>query len=156
MESLLLLGFGTLLPAEPGLAAARHPADLNTAVIAQPNYPTVQAKTRAAPALNNRRQPYEGVWGSSGAACRDQDGVNRLSIEGNRFYWYETRCRAHDIKAENARSWAMRMSCEGEGQRFRARPRLSLATPDRLILNGGPVGPTKRDVYVRCDAGRPR
>src|ERR1044071_8397970 len=73
------------------------------------------------------RQPYEGVWGGDGiAACRDQDGVNRMKITGDRFFWYETRCQAREIKAEGRRSWTMRVSCEGEGQRFRARPRLSL------------------------------
>jgi hypothetical protein len=46
----------------------------------------------------------------------------------------------------------MRVSCEGEGQRFRARPRLSLAAPDRLVMENAPVGPTKRQVYLRCPA----
>ncbi|HEX8164686.1 MAG TPA: hypothetical protein VF601_02740 [Beijerinckiaceae bacterium] len=102
-----------------------------------------------------RRQPYEGVWGGDGiAACRDQDGVNRMEITGNRFFWYETRCRAQGVKAEGRRSWTMNVSCEGEGQRFRARPRLSLPAPNRLVMENAPVGPTKRQVYVRC-AGAP-
>jgi len=96
-------------------------------------------------------QPYEGLWGADGiAACRDEDGVNRMEITGKRLFWYETRCRALSIEAEGRRSWTMRVSCEGEGQRFRARPRLSLAAPDRLVMENAPVGPTKRQVYVRC------
>ncbi len=87
-----------------------------------------QAQPRPGPAP----QPYEGLWGADGiAACRDQDGVNRMEITGKRLFWYETRCRALSIAAEGPRSWTMRLSCEGEGQRFRARPRLSLAAPDR-------------------------
>jgi hypothetical protein len=106
-----------------------------------------QAQPRAGPTP----QPYEGLWGADGiAACRDQDGVNRMEITGKRLFWYETRCRALSIAATGPRSWTMRLSCEGEGQRFRARPRLSLATPDRLVMENAPVGPTKRQVNVRC------
>jgi hypothetical protein len=84
------------------------------------------------------------------AACRDEDGVNRMEITGKRLFWYETRCRALSIEAQGRRSWTMRVSCEGEGQRFRARPRLSLPAPDRLVMENAPVGPTKRQIYVRC------
>src|SRR3954471_22705025 len=46
-------------------------------------------------------QPYEGLWGADGiAACRDEDGVNRMEITGKRLFWYETRCRALSIAAE--------------------------------------------------------
>jgi hypothetical protein len=107
------------------------------------------------PSPASPRLSYEGLWGGDGiAACRDQDGVDRLSIEANRFFWYETRCRAHGIKAHGPRSWSMHMACEGEGQRFRARPRLTLVSPDKLIMDDAPVGPTKRQVYVRCGARR--
>ena len=94
----------------------------------------------------------KGLWGADGiAACRDEDGVNRMEITGKRLFWYETRCRALSIDGRApAASWTMRLSCEGEGQRFRARPRLSLAAPDRLVMEKAPVGPTKRQVYLRC------
>ncbi len=95
--------------------------------------------------------PYEGLWGADGiAACRDEDGVNRMEITGKRLFWYETRCRALSIEAQGPRSWTMRLSCEGEGQRFNARPRISLPAPDRLVMENSPVGRTKRQVYVRC------
>jgi hypothetical protein len=107
------------------------------------------------PSPANPRLAYEGLWGGDRiAACRDQDGVDRLSIEANRFFWYETRCRAHGRKANGPRSWTMHMACEGEGQRFKARPRLTLASPDKLIMDDAPVGRTKRQVYVRCGARR--
>lgn len=113
--------------------------------------PTASARTGAGAPPKGGRAPYEGIWRGDGkAACRDEDGVDRMSIEGNRFYWYETRCRARKITAESRRSWTMRVSCEGEGQRYRARLRLSLPTPDRLIMNDAPVGPTKRQLYLRC------
>ena len=106
-----------------------------------------QAQPRAEPTP----QPYEGLWGGDGiAACRDEDGVNRMEITGKRLFWYETSCRALSIEAQGPRSWTMRLSCEGEGQRFRARPRLSLPAPDRLVMENAPVGPTKRQVYVSC------
>jgi hypothetical protein len=106
---------------------------------------------QAQPRPDPTPQPYEGLWGADGvAACREQDGVNRMEITGKRLFWYETRCRALSIEAEGPRSWTMRLSCEGEGQRFRARPRLTLATPDRLVMENAPVGPTKRQVYLRC------
>jgi hypothetical protein len=102
-------------------------------------------------------QPYEGVWGPDRAACRDEDGVNRMEINENGFFWYETRCRAREVKAAGRRSWTMRMACEGEGQRFRANPRLSLTAPNRLVMENGPVGQTKRLAYVRCaEADLPR
>ena len=115
--------------------------------------PAALAPAQGQPRADAKRQSYEGLWGADLAACRDEDGVNRMLIEGNRFYWYETRCRARQIKAESRRSWTLRMSCEGEGRRYRARPRLSLATPDKLIMDDAPVGPTRRQLYVRC-AGR--
>jgi hypothetical protein len=105
---------------------------------------------RMAAASSQARSPYEGLWASSAAACGDEDGVERMEIGGGRLFWYETRCRAQGIKAEGPRSWTMRLSCEGEGQRFSARPRLTLAAPDRLVMERSPVGPGKRQVYSRC------
>src|SRR4051812_18983538 len=111
-----------------------------------------QAQPRADPTP----PPYEGLWGADGiATCRDEDGVNRMEITGKRLFWYETRCRALSIEAQGPRSWTMRVSCEGEGQRFRARPRLSLPAPDRLVMENAPVGPTKRQVYGRCPGPAP-
>jgi hypothetical protein len=156
MLSLLLIGSGSVLLADGGLAEERRHAEPKAAVIAAAKPAAAPARKPASPASNTPRQPYEGVWASDKAGCRDEDGANRLSIEGNRFFWYETRCRAHDIKAGNGHSWAMRMSCEGEGAKYRAQPRLSLAPPNRLILDGSPVGQTKRDVYVRCEGRPPR
>ena len=107
----------------------------------------------AAGSAQAQPKPYEGQWAPDRAACRDEDGVNRMEITGNRFFWYETRCRARDVKAEGrseGRSWTMRLSCEGEGQRFNARPRLSLPAPDRLVMENSPVGRAKRQSYVRC------
>jgi hypothetical protein len=137
MKPLLLLviglSLGTLLPAGPGFAQA----------------PTSPAAAKA-------RQPYEGVWASNRKACRDQDGVDRMAIQGNRLSWYETRCRASEIKAQGDRSWAMRLSCEGEGEKLQTRSRISLAARDKLVMDDSPVGPTKRQVYVRCDRAPPR
>jgi len=123
--SLLVIGvsLGAVLPAEHGFAQ------------------TAPGKTA---------QPYEGVWASNRKACRDQDGVDRMAIQGNRLFWYETRCRASDIKAEGDRSWAMQLSCEGEGEKLQTRSRISLPARDRLVMDDSPVGPTKRQVYVRC------
>ena len=43
-----------------------------------------QAQPRPDPAP----QPYEGLWGADGiAACRDEDGVNRMEITGKRLFW---------------------------------------------------------------------
>jgi hypothetical protein len=77
-----------------------------------------------------------------------------MEIGSGRLFWYETRCRAQGVKAEGPRSWTMRLSCEGEGQRFSARPRLTLATPDRLVIERSPVGPGKRQIYRRCAGQR--
>src|SRR5215218_5546199 len=98
-------------------------------------------------------QPYEGLWGADGiAACRDEDGVNRMEITGKRLFWYETRCRALSIEAQGRRSWTMRLSCEGEGQRFRARRAGEAA--------GLPALPRNRvarpAVNTSCHSGAPR
>ncbi len=101
------------------------------------------------------RRPYDGLWASSAKKCMDREGVDRMHVEGDRFTWYETRCRAFDVKPVDARSWTMRMSCEGEGDKFRVRPRLLLPNPNRLVFaDQPPVGQTKREVYVRCDEKR--
>lgn len=137
--SLLLLSLGVcaLLAGEPivGLAAP--------------------AQKPAPAAAKKPRQPYDGLWASSAKKCMDRDGVERMWVEGgNLFVWYENQCRASDIKQIDARSWSMRMSCEGEGEKYSVKPRLLLETPNRLVFaDQPPVGRkgSKREVYVRCD-----
>jgi len=102
-------------------------------------------------------QPYEGFWASTKKDCRDQDSASRMSIEGgNRLYWYETRCRAGEITADGKQSWKMRLACEGEGEKFRANPRVSVAADGRLVIENGPVGQAKRQTYVRCEIAKKR
>lgn len=102
-------------------------------------------------------QAYEGFWASTKKDCRDQDSANRMSIEGgNRLYWYETRCRASEITAEANRSWKMRLACEGEGEKFRSNPRISIGADSRLTIENGPVGQAKHQVYVRCETFKRR
>ena len=98
------------------------------------------------------KHPYDGLWGLDAKACRDQDGKNRMEINGGgtRFFWYETRCTASAVAPEGPRAWRMKMACEGEGDRFTKRPRLSQPSPGKLILEDGPVGRAKRQAYVRC------
>jgi len=81
-------------------------------------------------------QPYEGFWASTQKDCSDKDSANRMSIEGgNRLYWYETRCRAGDIKPDGDRAWKMRLSCEGEGEKFKSSPQVSIATDGKLVID---------------------
>lgn len=97
---------------------------------------------------------YEGIWAATAKDCTDEDGVSRMSIEsaGTRFFWYETRCTASAIKTDGDKAWSMRMACIGdEGEKFSAQPKLSLPTPDRLVIARSPMGRKKDDVYVRCD-----
>ena len=102
-------------------------------------------------------QPYEGFWASTKKDCRDQDSASRMSIEGgNRLYWYETRCRASEITADGKQSWKMRLACEGEGEKFRSNPRVSVAADGRLVIENGPVGQAKRQTYVRCEIAKKR
>ena len=102
-------------------------------------------------------QPYEGFWASTKKDCRDQDSASRMSIEGgNRLYWYETRCRASEITADGKQSWKMRLACEGEGEKFRSNPRVSVAADGRLLIENGPVGQAKRQTYVRCEVAKKR
>ncbi|MDF0580680.1 hypothetical protein [Bradyrhizobium yuanmingense] len=102
-------------------------------------------------------QPYEGFWASTKKDCRDEDSPNRMSIEGgNRLYWYETRCRASEITADGRLSWKMKLACEGEGEKFRSNPRVSIATDGRLVMDNGPVGRAKRQTYVRCETAKKR
>lgn len=97
------------------------------------------------------KQPYEGLWGSTAKDCRDPDGVHRMEINPNGLFWYETRCRPRGATVQTGpNAWRMQVSCEGEGDRFRARPRLSLPKPDRLVMEDAPVTPVKRQTYLRC------
>ena len=108
-----------------------------------------------APAL--AAQPYEGFWASTKKDCRNDDSPNRMSIEGgNRLYWYETRCRASEITADGKLGWTMKLACEGEGEKFRSNPRVSIAADGRLVMDNGPVGQAKRQTYVRCEIARKR
>ena len=80
---------------------------------------------------------YEGFWASTKKDCRNEDSANRMSIEaGNRLYWYETRCQASEIKK-------MRLASEGEGEKFKSNPRVSIAGDGRLVIENGPVGQAK-------------
>ncbi|WP_280706799.1 hypothetical protein [Bradyrhizobium sp. BR13661] len=102
-------------------------------------------------------QPYEGFWASTHKDCRDQDSANRMSIEGgNRFYWYETRCRASQITPEGKLGWTMKLACEGEGEKYRSNPRVSIAADGKLVMDNGPVGQAKRQTYVRCEIAKKR
>jgi hypothetical protein len=102
-------------------------------------------------------QPYEGFWASTKKDCRDQDSANRMSIEGgNRLYWYETRCRASEITADGKLSWKMKLACEGEGEKYRSSPKISVAADGRLVIENGPVGQAKRQFYVRCEIPKKR
>jgi hypothetical protein len=98
------------------------------------------------------KNAYDGLWGTNAKACRDADGTNRMEINngGQRFFWYETRCVASAVAPDGPRAWRMKMACEGEGDRFTKRPRLSLPSPGKLVLEDGPVGRAKRQTYVRC------
>ncbi|WP_441239269.1 hypothetical protein [Bradyrhizobium sp. 930_D9_N1_4] len=108
-----------------------------------------------APAL--AAQPYEGFWASTKKDCRDQDSANRMSIEGgNRLYWYETRCRASEITADGKLGWKMKLACEGEGEKFRSNPRVSIAADGKLVMENGLVGRDKRQTYVRCEIAKKR
>ena len=104
-------------------------------------------------AASTGRRPYEGVWANSVAACRDPDGADRMAIQAGTFQWYETQCRARRVMPEGRRAWTIGMACEGEGRRYRARPHLTLASPDRLVFDASPVGPTRHQAWLRC-AGR--
>ncbi|MDF0517705.1 hypothetical protein P0R31_10725 [Bradyrhizobium yuanmingense] len=102
-------------------------------------------------------QPYEGFWASTKKDCRDDDSPNRMSIEGgNRLYWYETRCRASEITADGRLGWKMKLACEGEGEKSRSNPRVSVAADGRLVMDNGPVGRAKRQTYVRCEIAKKR
>ena len=107
----------------------------------------------AAPGTATANEPFEGYWAGTAAACRDQDSDDRLAIEGATFQWYETRCTASGIKAAGARAWTMKLSCQGEGETFAVRPRVSLPSPARLVMENGPVGrDPRRQTYLRCKA----
>ena len=102
-------------------------------------------------------QAYEGFWASTKKDCRNDDSPNRMSIEGgNRLYWYETRCRASEIIADGKFGWKMKLACEGEGEKFRSNPRVSIATDGKLVMDNGPVGRDKRQTYVRCEIAKKR
>ncbi|MBX9828578.1 MAG: hypothetical protein K2Y27_26755 [Xanthobacteraceae bacterium] len=112
------------------------------------------APASAQPAAPKSEPPYHGLWGSTAKACRDPDGVSRLEINPNGFYWYETRCKVSGITPDGLHAWRMRLACEGEGETFQKRTRLTLPAPSRLVLHDGPVGRSKRDAYVRCRFSR--
>jgi hypothetical protein len=102
-------------------------------------------------------QLYEGFWASTKKDCANQDSADRMSIEGgNRLYWYETRCRANEIKPDGDRAWKMRLACEGEGEKFKSNPRVSISTDGKLVMDNGPVGQAKRQTYVRCEIPKKR
>jgi hypothetical protein len=104
----------------------------------------------ALPGAASAKAPYEGLWSDSRASCRkDEDGVQRLEINPNGFFWYEERCRGR-IRPLGRNTWQAELSCEGEGSKRRVTTRLILPSPERLVLENAPVTPVKRQSYVRC------
>lgn len=95
------------------------------------------------------KEPYDGIWGDSNRSCRAEE--YRLGIGGNRFEWYEDRCKARKLSG-TGRRWTFAMSCSGEGRTWRSITTVSLPSADRLVLENAPVGPTRRQVYKRCPA----
>jgi len=102
-----------------------------------------------APTWALAEQPFEGVWGAAKADCSDRDGTSRMTIKDRRFGWYETQCRVENMSQGRGR-WTVRMACQGEGEKWHGTTRLSLPSKDRLVMENSPVGPTKRQVYIRC------
>jgi hypothetical protein len=102
----------------------------------------------AATALPAAAAPYDGVWASDAAACRDPDGVDRLVVGAGSFTWYETQCRAGRVRGTGP--WIVPMACSGEGQSFRVQARLAMPDPSRLAITHGPVGRTGDTAYRRC------
>ena len=92
-------------------------------------------------------QPYDGVWGDVNHSCQAED--YRMFAKGNRFEWYETRCRARRLSGTGT-TRRFEMSCRGEGKTWRSVTRVSLPSPGRLVMENAPVGPTKKQVYKRC------
>ena len=45
-----------------------------------------EAQTSRSSASGKSNSPYDGVWASNQKACRDEDGVNRMLVQGDRFY----------------------------------------------------------------------
>ena len=106
----------------------------------------------ALPGAARAGAPYEGLWSASRLACRtDMDGVQRLEINPHGFFWYEERCRGR-VRPAGRNAWRADLVCEGEGSKQRVTTRLSLPSPDRLVLENAPVTPVKRQSYVRCAA----
>jgi hypothetical protein len=94
------------------------------------------------------REPYEGAWGDAGRSCAAEE--YRLGIAGNRFDWYETHCTAQRLSGAKG-AWRFAMRCSGEGRSSRAVTRVSLPSPNRLVIENAPVGPdARRQVYKRC------
>lgn len=50
----------------------------------------------------------------------------------------------------------MKLACEGEGEKYRSSPRVSIAADGKLVMDNSPVGPGKRQTYVRCEIAKPR
>lgn len=96
------------------------------------------------------RHPFVGYWATDRAACLDPDSDGRMAFGPDTIDWYETRCRIR--AASTARRGARRLdlACRGEGQRMDLRATVSLPTPDALIIDDGPIGPSKRQRYIRC------
>ncbi len=102
-------------------------------------------KTPAPAAAKSRGNLLTACGRRARKKCMDRDGVERMWVEGgNLFVWYENQCRASDIKPIDARSWSMRMSCEGEGEKYSVKPRLLLETPNRLVFADSAAGQPKR------------
>jgi hypothetical protein len=92
---------------------------------------------------------YRGNWGSSAAACGDQDGVERMTVYPNGLDTYESGGRLERVtQAGRERSIRLKLAYEGEGRFWDAEEIWTLNEHgDRLTVTASEGPPT---LFVRC------
>ena len=88
-------------------------------------------------------ESFLGVWGTSKAACYEEDGVNRMVLSGAQLDWYETRCHVFKRRSRGQLRWTLLLACRGEGKRWSQETRLSFKE-DKLLIDRAPVGSPRR------------
>lgn len=112
--------------------------------------PAIVGQEPRKPAPQSVRRAYEGYWAADRAACLNPDSDQRMAIGPSTISWYETRCRIRSSAAAGRNAWSLGLTCRGEGQRMEAHATVFLPTAGTLIMDDGPIGPGRRQRYLRC------
>src|SRR3954471_4140249 len=85
--------------------------------------------------LAQTQAPYVGRWGVSKQECADREGPNSNTyISRSLFDQYEYHCKIDRLSQTQPTQWALSLRCDENGNKHRARARITLLDRNKLVI----------------------